>query len=118
MARRLSAREVGEEDSEGALGAVRDVVDVDVDAPTAGGGGRGALKPLVKRLTGWYLAYLAQQVDDLGHALLRAGETLSARATRVEGRVSELARAVEDLEARVRALEDSKAGGQGAEHGL
>lgn len=105
LAERLAARDIGPEDSAAALAAVRDVLELDVDSPTGGHQPAAALKPLVKRLTAWYLAYLAEQVNDLGFALLRVGETLDARAGRGDARAEQLASALAQLEARVRRLE-------------
>lgn len=113
LAHRLAAREVGPEDSGAALAAVRDVLEVDVDSPTGGRQPAAVLKPVVKRLTAWYLAYLAEQVNDLGHALLRLGETLDARAGRGDARAEELAAALAELEARVHRLESSGGHQQG-----
>lgn len=105
LARRLAAREVAPTDTAAALEAARDVAELDVDAPTGGGRMPAQVKQAVKRLTSWYLAYLAQQANDLAFALLRVSETLDARADQAEHRWQRSQEQLDGLEARVRALE-------------
>ena len=115
LTERLAARDVGPDDASGALDAVRGVVVVDVDAPTASTRPEARLlKTGVKRLTAWYLAYLAEQVNDLGFALLRLGETLAARADRAEAASGDLGARLDQLEDRVHRLEGTQGRGKDA----
>jgi hypothetical protein len=105
LAGRLGARDVGPEDLNGALEAVRDVATVDVDAPTGSARREGRLvKSAVKRLTSWYLTYLAEQVNDIAYALLRLGEALVAESERTESTSADILRRLQTLEEKVRAL--------------
>jgi hypothetical protein len=76
------------------LRALDEAADIDVSAPTASTRsiGRG-VKVAISRATGWYIGHIAAQVRHLGVATARA-----VRATAAQ---------VDDLEQRVRALEDA-----------
>ena len=109
LTERLSAREVGPDDARAALEAVRDVGPVDADAPTRSARLEARLlKTGVKRLVAWYMTYLAEQVNDLGFALLRLGETLTARAERSDVNSMEMAARLSRLEEKVRRLESTE----------
>jgi hypothetical protein len=109
---RLSARDIGPDDTEGALAAVAQVLPLDVEAPTSSPTAPERLaKAGLKRAVAWYMRYLAEQVNDLGFALLRAGQALSERAGGAERKVEELERRLSSLEERVGRLEN--AGAQG-----
>ena len=75
------------------LRALEDAADIDIEAPTdsSRAAGRG-VKVAISRATGWYVGHIAAQVRHLGIATSRA---VRATATRVD-----------DLEQRVRALEE------------
>lgn len=83
-------------------------VDVDVPLRTRRPGAKAA-KMAIKRLTAFYLAYVADQVGDLGQALVHLGTALAVRVEEVEdelaglrgsteARLAELARRVAELE--------------------
>jgi hypothetical protein len=117
LTERLSAREVGPDDARAALEAVRDVAPVDADAPTGSACPESRLlKAGVKRLVAWYMTYLAEQVNDLGFALLRLGETLTARAERSDVNYMEMAARLSQLEEKVRRLEGSERLGEDVGH--
>ena len=117
LTERLAARNVGPDDTGAALEAVRDVVTVDVDAPIASARPEARLlKAGVKRLIAWYLAYLAEQVNDLGFALFRVGETLTTRADRADTKAEELGARLAQLEDRVHRLEGTGRRGKDAHH--
>jgi hypothetical protein len=103
---RLAVRDGPPDDARMALLAVVDHTHIDVDVPT-GSRRRGArlFKLSVKRLTGWYLRYLGQQVTLLGQAIVRFGTALTERTERLE----EVARSLQDevgsLKSRVDRLE-------------
>src|ERR1700681_386349 len=66
----LAALDVDPDDPRAALALLRRHVDIDTDVP-AGSRLRGAalVKRSVKRLIGWYLRYVGQQVTLLGQAV-------------------------------------------------
>ncbi len=90
-------------DVPGALELVAQEARIDVDAPlrTRRRGARAA-KVVVKRLTAWYLAYVGEQVSDLGQAMLRLGEALAGRVDDVRHDVDTLRERVERLERETR----------------
>jgi hypothetical protein len=117
LTERLSVREVGPDDVEAALEAVRDVAPVDADAPTGSARPEARLlKTGIKRLVAWYMTYLAEQVNDLGFALLRLGETLTARVERSDVRCKEMAARLSQLEEKVRRLEGTERLGEDVGH--
>jgi len=87
-------------DVPGALELVAQEARIDVDAPlrTRRRGARAA-KIVVKRLTAWYLAYVGEQVTDLGQAMLRLGTALAGDLDGVRHDVDDLKARVERLEA-------------------
>lgn len=106
LTERLSARDVGPDDLGAALDAVRDVATVDVDAPTSSARpGARLLKTGVKKLVAWYMTYLAEEVNDLGFAVLRLGEALAARAARADTASAELGARLDRLETRLAELD-------------
>lgn len=112
LARRLALSDIT--DLPGALDALRDVVHMDADVPTSGSGaGATVLKGGIKRLTSWYMAYLAQQANEMGRALVRLGEALAARSERAESANAEAMARIQVLEAAVRRLEEGRRGATG-----
>jgi len=106
LAGRLSARELAADDVAGAMEALRDVAAVDADAPTTSAKPVGrASKAAVKRLVAWYMIYLAEQVNDIGFALVRLGEALAGKVAGTETRQAQLEARVAALEERVARLE-------------
>ena len=59
-------------------------VTIDVDAPTAGKFPAGQVKKGVRKLTFWYMQYLANQVSSFGSATVRALRMLDRRVSIVE----------------------------------
>lgn len=109
---RISRRALADDgDAEGgavaaALEDVADAATIDVEVPTASNRQAGrAAKEGIKRLTRWYLRYLAQQTTVLGQATLRLGRALSAQADRTEDTVAGLVGEVGRLRERVERLE-------------
>jgi len=99
--------ERGSEDVQGALHALRGTAHFDVEAPVAGRREVQLVKAGVKRLSSWYLHYLSAQLDAFGANLLRLGDSLSAKAERLEHTSYELSARIGALEERVRYLEAS-----------
>ncbi|HWD09133.1 MAG TPA: hypothetical protein VHA57_08570 [Actinomycetota bacterium] len=83
-------------------------VDVDVPLRTRRRGAKAA-KIAIKRLTAFYVSYLANQVGDLGQALVHLGTALADRVEGVEEQLGSLSRStdasVADLARRVADLE-------------
>jgi glycosyltransferase involved in cell wall biosynthesis len=89
-----------------ALADVSDASVVDIDVPTASGRREAVvLKQGIKKLTGWYLRYLAQQTTVLGQATLRLGTAVAERADRLEDTTSGLVDEVARLRGRLENLE-------------
>lgn len=108
LTERLASREVAPGDVAAALDAARRAGPLDVDVPTTSARPEGrALKSAVKRLVAWYMSYLAEQVNDLGFALLRLGEALAVRAERSDSALRELEARLGELERRLRQLESN-----------
>jgi glycosyltransferase involved in cell wall biosynthesis len=105
--RRLGRRDETEGDPvHAALVDLGDAADIDIDVPTASRRQEAAvLKQGIKKLTGWYLRYLAQQTTVLGQATLRLGTALAYRAERVEDTTTGLLDEVARLRERVERLE-------------
>ncbi|MGH2718703.1 MAG: hypothetical protein ACRDJU_09005 [Actinomycetota bacterium] len=86
-------------------------VDVDVPLRTRRLGAKAA-KIAIKRVTAFYLAYLADQVGDLGQALVHLGTALAVRVEGVEEELGDLRRSTDtslaDLARRIAALENGE----------
>ncbi len=97
-----SARENVQE----SLDALGDVATFDVEVPTASTRREWEyLKVAVKRLTSWYLRYLAGQLNAFGGQVQRLGEALAARTDGLETAADELAARMELAEERLGRLE-------------
>jgi hypothetical protein len=109
--RRLRAREISRDNSarenvQESLDALRDVATFDVEVPTASTRREWEyLKVAVKRLTSWYLRYLAGQLNAFGGQVQRLGEALAARTDGLETAADELAARMELAEERLGRLE-------------
>jgi hypothetical protein len=109
--RRLRAREISRDNSarenvQESLDALRDVAAFDVEVPTASTRREWEyLKVTVKKLTSWYLRYLAGQLNAFGGQVQRLGETLAARTDGLEAAADELAARMELAEERLGRLE-------------
>jgi len=98
--RRLSAREPGGEDLSGAVQAVRNVATFDVEVPVASRRREFEIvKTGIKRLSVWYMRYLAQQLNAFGRSVSDLGDALAKRT-------EALASLADDLEVRVGAVEE------------
>ena len=83
---------------------------VDLEPPMGSRGrGQAVVKQGVRRLIGWYVRFLAQQISALGQASARLGLAVSERTERLEAEaaadraaIEVLAQRVADLEARLR----------------
>ncbi|HEU5001809.1 MAG TPA: hypothetical protein VFW71_03395 [Actinomycetota bacterium] len=91
-------------------------IDVDVPLRTRRRGARVA-KLAVKRLTAFYLAYVAEQVGDLGQALVHLGSALADRVDGVEADLGSTQAELADLRRRLAALEGSAKAGPPADGG-
>lgn len=95
-------------DVRGALRQLEACVDIDVDVPTASQRRSVAtVKGTVKRLVGWYLHFVGEQVSAFGYATVALGRTMAERVEHIEvgaeavrSEVGELRDRVERLEAR------------------
>lgn len=87
-------------------------IDVDVPLRTRRRGARTA-KIAIKRATAWYLRYLADQVGDLGQAMVHLGIALADRVEAVQVQLGETRAAteadIELLRGRIAALEQAAA---------
>jgi hypothetical protein len=103
---RFAVQDAAPDDVRLALLAVEDHTNIDVDVPT-GSRMRGArlVKLSVKRLTGWYVRYLGQQVTLMGQATVRLGAALVQHTERLEESSRLLTEEVRSLAARVELLE-------------
>ena len=93
-----------------ALSKVSHQARIDVDAPLRSRRpGARVAKVAVKRATAWYLRYVADQVGDLGQAMVAMGVALAQRLEAVQAQMGDTRAAteaeIELLRARVAALE-------------
>lgn len=109
--RRLSSREPSPEDLRQVAQALRDVSSFDVEVPTASQHKEWELvKVGVKRLSVWYMRYLAQQLNEFGTRVSRLGDSLVLRTERLEGATDELEARIGAAEERLARLEGHAAG--------
>jgi hypothetical protein len=103
---RLAARDIDPGDPRAALALLESQVDIDVEVPT-GSRLRGVtlLKRAVKRLVGWYVRYLGQQVTLAGHAVVRFGNALIEHTESLDRAVASNRHELDSLAARVDRLE-------------
>jgi hypothetical protein len=78
----------------GVLSQADKAVMIDVDAPTTGRFPAGQVKKGVRKLTFWYMQYLANQVSSFGSATVRALRMLDRRVSIVEQSTPGASRAV------------------------
>jgi hypothetical protein len=108
--KRLRAYETNPEDVRGALQQVRDVSGFNVEVPILSARREVQLvKTGVKRLSGWYLGYLAAQLNAFAATVVRLGETVASRVEDLEHNGDELAARVGAVEARLNRLEPKTA---------
>ena len=105
-AARLAVSDREPSDIRAALLYVGDTATIDVDIPTASRRPEARyLKSAIKRLIGWYLRYVGQQVTAFGQAVTHLGTTVADRTEAVEARTADLESRVADLAGRVDRLE-------------
>jgi hypothetical protein len=114
----LSAEEPASDDVRFAALLLQRQAGVDLDPPVdARSWPQRLVKKIVRRLFGWYVQFLAQQVSTLGQAAARLGfavaqrtEALEAQTTAdrrgVEGRLDDLSARLARLEAQVHAADE------------
>jgi len=93
-AARLAAREASPGDAPGALLVLEDSATIDVEVPVASTTRAGTLvKTGVRRVSRWYLRYVAEQVTLLGQATVRLGTALMERTDELTMTIDRLDRA-------------------------
>lgn len=104
-ASRLGVRDTST-DTRAAVVAVEELSLIDLDVPT---GSRIPVaryaKRAIKKLVSWYLGYFGRQITAFGQAVANLGLMLVDRTERIEGEGKALASRVDQLAARVEALE-------------
>jgi glycosyltransferase involved in cell wall biosynthesis len=89
-----------------ALADLADSATIDVEVPMGSNRRAGrAVKQVIKKLTRWYLRYVAQQTTVLGQASVRLGAALAEQADRLEDTTSGLATEMARLGERLERLE-------------
>lgn len=105
-ARRMGVGASGSDTVSDALVEVESLTPMDVDVPTdSRSAASRAAKLAIKRLSSWYLRYLADQVEALGQALVGLGLALADRTDRLERSASRIEERLDALEAKVSDLE-------------
>ncbi|HXW79280.1 MAG TPA: hypothetical protein VEJ84_07255 [Acidimicrobiales bacterium] len=104
--RRLSARQVEPDNVRGSLVTLRDMSNFDAEVPTASNRREWEyLKKAVKRLTVWYMRYMAEQLNAFAASAVRLGDALAAKTEELESVTEDLAVRMTAAEARLRRLE-------------
>jgi len=98
---KLACTDLDLDDTSSALAMLEQFVNVDAAVPTTSKrSSTGFLKRVVLRLTAFALQYLAQQITLLGQAVVRFGHSLGRRIDTIEHDIDDLRARVEALEAR------------------
>jgi len=106
---RLGVIELSPGDLSSALSLLEQYVTVDADVPTASNHlALGFGKRLLKRAFAFYARYLGQQVTLLGEAMVQYGTTVGERVDRLDGVLETTRASLDELEARIRRLEDGR----------
>jgi hypothetical protein len=102
-AARLAPVELAPGDLRGALSIVAEHAEIDANVPVAATRREVTfVKRFLRKLLGWYVRWLANQVTLLGRALVRFGTATAERFDAVERDVDDLSARVAALEAKVR----------------
>jgi hypothetical protein len=113
---RLARRDGSIVDLVTALADVQDAAAFDIDVPTLSRRRVGRLvKVAVRKLTGWYMRYLTQQVAAFAAAVAHLGAMLIDRADRIEEANTAVAADLERLRQRVQRLEEGRSRQDGSE---
>jgi hypothetical protein len=103
---RLGAEETAPEDLGGAVQAVRNVSTFDVEVPVASRRRELELvKTGVKRLSVWYMRYLAEQLNAFGKSVSDLGDALAKRTDALASVSDDLAVRLGAVEERLKRLE-------------
>jgi hypothetical protein len=106
VTRRLSAREPAPEDLGGAVEAVRNLATFDVEVPvTSRRRELELVKTGVKRLSVWYMRYLAEQLNAFGKSVTDLGDALAKRTEALTSVTDDLAVRLGAVEERLKRLE-------------
>jgi hypothetical protein len=106
--KRLGAREVAADNVRGSLDTLRDMSNFDVEVPTASTRREWEyMKKAVKRLTVWYMRYMAEQLNAFAGGAVRLGDALAARTEALESTTEDLTVRIGAAEARLRRLENA-----------
>jgi hypothetical protein len=104
--KRLSAEEPAPEDLSGAVQAVRNVATFDVEVPvTSRRRELELVKTGVKRLSVWYMRYLAEQLNAFGKSVSDLGDALAKRTDALASVSDDLAVRLGAVEERLKRLE-------------
>jgi hypothetical protein len=104
--KRLTAKEVEPDNVRGSLDILRDMSNFDAEVPTASNRREWEyLKKAVKRLTVWYMRYMAEQLNAFAASAVRLGDALAARTEGLESATEDLSVRMTAAEARLRRLE-------------
>jgi hypothetical protein len=115
---RLGAQETAPEDLGGAVQAVRNVATFDVEVPVASRRRELELvKTGVKRLSVWYMRYLAEQLNAFGKSVSDLGDALAKRTDALASVSDDLAVRLGAVEERLKRLEKATAAPKAAPAG-
>jgi len=104
--RRLGAADRPAEQLRSSLGALAEVARFDVEVPTASARREvEVLKTGIKRLQGWYMRYLSEQMASFADGVMRLASDLVVRAEELGSTTDELANRLAAAEERLRRLE-------------
>jgi hypothetical protein len=104
--KRLNSKEIEPDNVRGSLETLRDMSTFDAEVPTASNRREWEyLKKAVKRLTVWYMRYMAEQLNAFAASAVRLGDALAAKTEGLESATEDLTVRMTAAEARLRRLE-------------